>query len=829
MIAGVETRVELTGEQVVQTAPVQGPPALPPRPPPRPRLLPGVQVQPGDCLSCPLQVDIAGAASSPPTPAHYEPPPDHQPASSSSALQQHHEQHQISHQEVTGVTATSATGVDVRGHPRCWSAALRKYVILCTACGGMAALLGALFLLVHFVLRAHTSSLHYFETVPTYIPAAMLTVTGLVVMCFARRKNRYGYLIKVCGVFCLLCAVLCVVVTVTTTVIHMNRLQLLRRCVYDEIAQACTCYSGLPPPDKPSQESLPSDEDLRFVFHNTTDCGVVHGALYACLRALFGLSVIGILVCIFSCMLVYQLLSHEKKKMYWEQLEMRCRYLYGRGRAPQYALCGCSCEECPRFPPPNAATAATPHADIFPWPGGGWEQQGGYLDDRYWSPRIGNLYTPSPDEAAPNTQSNAATAAPSNARWSWLPWHRNACRGNVENVAEVPVETRERPLSRDPDSQYGFGATVRQGAVQLAPRTVGSQVVPICRPLASHAFVTETSAGLPRYMWGPPPPYSQPPSSSSNSSSTSPSRHPDPMQMHTCYTRHPTHMSPAHHHHHHHHLVHCSGEGSSHPGSPQHQAIPSPTTTPAHMPHSPPAAARRSVTNSPCCARIRADDTLKLELQAPCGNNTLPSRKPKKRPSENSPCALKSSPQPQVEGPLDSPGRKQGAGLASSLRGLFGNVPATSQLHNASPPRTLLPQSAPTSATSSPHKVYFADVSSCNGGPDSSLYDEPNAPELPAERYLPRAARYGGNERLAPDAQYEPPRVSAAPPQVAEDDAPMRDSDATIDSGVHSGSELATAASSGRVARAPALTRAEVVEQQQASTRSVNIPENFAI
>lgn len=67
---------------------------------------------------------------------------------------------------------------------------------------------------------------------------------------------------------------------------------------------------------------------MRFVFDSTPDCEVIHGALYSCLRAMFGLSVSGILVCIFSCMLVYQLLSHERKKMYWEQLELRCRSLY---------------------------------------------------------------------------------------------------------------------------------------------------------------------------------------------------------------------------------------------------------------------------------------------------------------------------------------------------------------------------------------------------------------------------------------------------------------------------------------------------------------------
>ena len=49
---------------------------------------------------------------------------------------------------------------------------------------------------------------------------------------------------------------------------------------------------------------------MRFVFAGTPNCEVVHGVLYSCLRALFGLSVIGILVCIFSCMLVYQLLRY---------------------------------------------------------------------------------------------------------------------------------------------------------------------------------------------------------------------------------------------------------------------------------------------------------------------------------------------------------------------------------------------------------------------------------------------------------------------------------------------------------------------------------------
>lgn len=47
---------------------------------------------------------------------------------------------------------------------------------------------------------------------------------------------------------------------------------------------------------------------LRYVFSHVASCDVIHGPLYACLRAMFGLSVIGILVSIFSSMLVYQLL-----------------------------------------------------------------------------------------------------------------------------------------------------------------------------------------------------------------------------------------------------------------------------------------------------------------------------------------------------------------------------------------------------------------------------------------------------------------------------------------------------------------------------------------
>lgn len=123
--------------------------------------------------------------------------------------------------------------------------------------------------------------------------------------------------------------------------------------------RSCTCYGA----------TAQSRGDPGVLFEATPHCDVVQGTLYSCLRALFGTSVAGILVCIFSCMLLYQLLSHEKKKMYWEQLELRCRSLYGQGGAVRTVAgsCGC-CSDC---------------GGTSPW----------------WAQTPGNLYTPNPDMA----------------------------------------------------------------------------------------------------------------------------------------------------------------------------------------------------------------------------------------------------------------------------------------------------------------------------------------------------------------------------------------------------------------------------------------------
>lgn len=56
---------------------------------------------------------------------------------------------------------------------------IRKYVFWCTICGGIATILGALFLAVYFMLRSYTSTLGYFETIPTFVPATMVYIIYL--------------------------------------------------------------------------------------------------------------------------------------------------------------------------------------------------------------------------------------------------------------------------------------------------------------------------------------------------------------------------------------------------------------------------------------------------------------------------------------------------------------------------------------------------------------------------------------------------------------------------------------------------------------------------
>lgn len=50
-----------------------------------------------------------------------------------------------------------------------------KYCLLCTLCGSAATILASIFLVVAALFRYYTTSIYYFETVPTYIPAILVS------------------------------------------------------------------------------------------------------------------------------------------------------------------------------------------------------------------------------------------------------------------------------------------------------------------------------------------------------------------------------------------------------------------------------------------------------------------------------------------------------------------------------------------------------------------------------------------------------------------------------------------------------------------------------
>lgn len=261
-----------------------------------------------------------------------------------------------------------------------------KYVILCLICGSLLLLLGLAFIVIYLILSSYTSSLHYFETIPTYIPAITLIVNGIIVCILAKRHLRYFYLIKISGAFCLICALICVVTTVTTTVIHLNRLQNLQGCEYTASSSTCICMTGSAITGSNDPSVQVTGHSSHYAFQNIPNCDVVHGSLNTCLRALFGVSVFGILISIFTSMLVYQLMSHEKKRKYLEQLESRRRFhqhaFSRRGHdplgppfpllsyPPPHALAaqGCSAFMDDIFYPTNGSSGNVPGRGGWMWP-----------------------------------------------------------------------------------------------------------------------------------------------------------------------------------------------------------------------------------------------------------------------------------------------------------------------------------------------------------------------------------------------------------------------------------------------------------------------------
>ncbi|XP_048002019.1 uncharacterized protein LOC125238671 [Leguminivora glycinivorella] len=365
-----------------------------------------------------------------------------------------------------------------------------KYAWWCVGCGALAAALGGLLALQHIIVRVYTESPHHLETVPAAVPAAMLVLTGVCIMSLARRRNRYSYMIKVVGACCLVCALTCVLVTITTTYIHMNKLQKLQHCEYTKLTRTCTCSSTRPDTAHNSKE-----EELRCVFEGVTSCEVVRGALLICLRGVFGLSVCAVLVCMFSSMLAYQLLRHERKKMYWEQLELRCRSLYRppTGQQPQPRAVQPSCSCCAQCHPTQPA----------------WDIS---LQHRFWAPgRIGNLYSPNPGTVR-------KTSA-----WSWFPWPRSnsqnsRCRMGVPQSGDSAYGFCETETPTNPQgfeerfpanfqtfqrNQAGFqsSGTFQNYPAQMQQGYQGQYQVEGFGE-ASGSFDAQTG------VWGPPPPYS---------------------------------------------------------------------------------------------------------------------------------------------------------------------------------------------------------------------------------------------------------------------------------------------------------------------------------
>lgn len=97
---------------------------------------------------------------------------------------------------------------------------MHKYVLLCVICGALSSMVGSILIIIYVLMRSNTSSLQYFETIPTYIPAILvindlliesfnkmykilikltfdlqLISNGLIVMCFAKSKARFSYLV----------------------------------------------------------------------------------------------------------------------------------------------------------------------------------------------------------------------------------------------------------------------------------------------------------------------------------------------------------------------------------------------------------------------------------------------------------------------------------------------------------------------------------------------------------------------------------------------------------------------------------------------------------
>ena len=65
---------------------------------------------------------------------------------------------------------------------RWYSPLSQKYVLLTLVVGALSVILGGLFLAIYLTVRSTTTSLHYFNTIPTYVPAAAVSNTDLFII-----------------------------------------------------------------------------------------------------------------------------------------------------------------------------------------------------------------------------------------------------------------------------------------------------------------------------------------------------------------------------------------------------------------------------------------------------------------------------------------------------------------------------------------------------------------------------------------------------------------------------------------------------------------------
>ena len=197
-----------------------------------------------------------------------------------------------------------------------------------------------------------------------------------------------------------------------------------------------------------------------------------------------------------SCFFLF---SHERKKKYWEQLELRCRHLYRRppaasAGAPPYfsgsnglnpppsvlvtpgSQCGyCTTAEDPRY--------YNVHAPTELYPGGLWASRttSEANDGCYWNPQRsnGNIYSPNPEEMHRNenedcsrqdendvaeAENSRLTRSLSRSFRNWFPWlsSRIASLNGSSEVIMRPPRHPGRPnvnpvwRHSNPDSHYGF-------------------------------------------------------------------------------------------------------------------------------------------------------------------------------------------------------------------------------------------------------------------------------------------------------------------------------------------------------------------------------------